>query len=156
TAGQKLGDAGLSGQADVTMLSFQLYHDDRAVDPFTGKHPGEGCGSAEGRLWDSATATALAYRPSMALDQGFATTPPKLPMIEEGAYSETKLVSDSLGLAFWVKVAGLRAGDRAVLDLYAPGGKVIAHNELPIDRPGADMVPFVGRKRPEGGWPAGT
>lgn len=59
-------------------------------------------------------------------------------------------------MAFWAEVFTLKKGDQLTTSLLSPDGGVLATSTVQLDRSMARRYRFVGRKRPNGGWPAGT
>ncbi len=155
-AGQRLGEIGLSGRTSFPHLDFMLLGDGAAVDPFTGARPDAGCGLAGTGLWSAEAATALAYRPGGQLGAGFAGESPTLSAALDGAYPEEGPPPDDPPLlAFWAAAWGLQAGDRERIRLLAPDGAVLAETSAILPGTRAEWFRYVGRRRPEGGWPPG-
>ena len=156
TAGQPLGETGLSGRTSFPHLDFMLLGDGAAVDPFTGARPEAGCGLADANLWSAEAAAALAYRPGGLLSAGFAGESPTLAAALGGAYPEEGPPPDDPPLlTFWAAAWGLRAGDRERIRLLAPDGAVLAETSATLPGTRAEWFRYVGRRRPEGGWPPG-
>jgi hypothetical protein len=151
-AGARLGEVGLSGDTEFPHLHFEIAHDGKLVDPFSGALATAGCGLQDHPLWKQAPP----YIPTALLSEGFAVEKPEGEMARHGAYSGTAFTIQSPALVFWIDVFGLQAGDHLVLSLTGPDGGVMAESDTPIDRPKAQFFAFAGAKHPEGGWKAGA
>src|SRR3546814_13007501 len=67
----------------------------------------------------------------------------------------TSLNADAPVLAAWATIAGVRAGDRLRLSLYAPDGRIVATDERALDRTQIRYFMFVGRRATRSRWPGG-
>jgi hypothetical protein len=150
-AGTPLGQIGLSGNTEFPHLHFEVRHDDRPVDPFTGEPMEAGCGLENHPLWKG----DLAYIPTGLLGDGFALDKPQPDAARHGAYAATELTNLSPALVYWIEVFGLQSGDRLRIILIGPGGPILAARETPIDRPKAQFFAFAGARPPAGGWKSG-
>jgi hypothetical protein len=57
----------------------------------------------------------------------------------------------------FVQSIGLKAGDVQKLSLRGPDGALLAENPpAPLPRDQAQSILYVGKKRPPGGWAAGS
>jgi len=151
-AGQRLGEVGLSGDTEFPHMHFEVAHDGKLVDPFSGALATAGCGLKDHPLWKD----ALPYIPTALLSDGFALEKPDTEAARHGAYAGTALTIESPALVFWIDVFGLEAGDHLVLNLTGPDGGVVAKSDTPIDRPKAQFFAFAGTKHPDGGWKSGS
>lgn len=154
-AGQVLGLVGLSGNTEFPHLHFEVRYRGKPVDPFIGLKPGKPCAPGDAPLWDDAAMRALAYRPTGLLQSGFAARAPDSRSVEQGALDATQLAADASALTFWVEAFGIQAGDREILQLLGPDGRVLAESRAPMAKSLARRFAFVGRKRPAAGWPVG-
>lgn len=154
-AGQVLGLVGLSGNTEFPHLHFEVRYRGKPVDPFIGLTPGQPCAPGAAPLWDETAMRALAYRPTGLLQTGFAAWAPDSRAVEQGELDATQLTADAPVLAFWVEVFGIQAGDREVMQLLGPDGRVQAEARTPMAKPLARRFGYVGRKRPAAGWPEG-
>jgi hypothetical protein len=154
-AGEPLGEIGLSGRTAFPHLHFMLLNEGVPVDPFTGAAPESGCAQAGPGFWTAEAAMALAYRPGGVLTAGFASTTPEKDAALDGAYSEGPPPADPPLLAFWAAAWGLRQGDRERIRLLAPDGTVLAEETATLPAPRAEWFRYIGRRRPDGGWPPG-
>jgi hypothetical protein len=155
-AGDPIGLVGLSGDTEFPHLEFVIRHDGAEVDPFVGRAPGSGCGRLGASLWTAEAEIALAYRAGGLLSAGFATEAPEPERAREGAYDGIAPLTSSEALVFWVDVFGTRAGDRETIRLIGPDGSVIAEATETHERNRAQWFRFIGKRAPEGGWPAGA
>jgi len=155
TAGQPIALMGLSGRTEFTHTHFEVRHNGKPVDPYTGMEMGAGCGAAGTSLWTPRALAALAYREDALFDAGFADEQPEGPTLHAGGYAEFALTMDSPALVFWIDVLGHRVGDRQTIRLVGPDEAVLAESADTVSEPHIQWVQFVGKKRPPDGWPPG-
>ncbi len=156
TRGQPLGLIGMSGKANYPHVHFEVRHDGETVDPFTGETLPTGCDMSGNPLWTDATLTALAYRPSGVLIAGFADVAPDRHEVRAGAHRVNPLRPDSAALVFWVDVFGTQAGDEEVFRVYGPDQSLLVEHRSVLEKNAHQRFNFVGKKRPDGGWPPGV
>ena len=97
---------------------------------------------------------ALTYKPGQVLDTGFADTAPSFVSLEDGRDQARVPGRDWTALIAWGWAINLEKGDEVVVVLTGPDGE-LARNHAVIDRHKAQYMLFAGKRRPEGGWPAG-
>jgi hypothetical protein len=151
SGGNRLGKIGLSGDTEFPHLHFEVRHDDKPIDPFTGERMEAGCGLKDHSLWRE----DIAYIPTGLLGDGFALERPNGDAARHGAYQATALTIQSRALVYWIDVFGLQEGDRLRLSLTGPDGGILAQSETPIERPKAQFFAFTGAQHPSGGWKSG-
>lgn len=152
--GQSIALVGLSGNTEFTHLHFEIRHDGRPVDPYTGRAMDEGCGGGT-PLWTAAALVALAYREDAPFDAGFAVERADQWAARAGAYATMVLSAESPALVFWIDVLGHRTGDRQTIRLVGPDGAALAESADEVAETRIQWFQFVGVKRPAGGWPPG-
>jgi len=150
-AGTPLGEIGLSGDTEFPHLHFEVRHDEKPVDPFSGEPMEAGCNLQNHPLWKA----ELPYIPTGFLSDGFSLGKPQPDPARHGDYAATALTIRSPALVYWIDVFGLQSGDRLRITLTAPNGAVIAETDTPIDRSKAQFFAFTGARRPAGGWTTG-
>jgi hypothetical protein len=154
-AGQPLAPNGLSGNNEYPHLHLSVRHDGQNIDPFSPTLAADACdakGSGQG-LWTPAAAKALAYKPGVVLNSGFAGGAVSMAGIESRDVTPASAVSP---LVAYVRAINLRAGDIQQLTLFGPNGEQLSTAaEQPLERSKAQYMMFVGRKAPVSGWPAG-
>jgi hypothetical protein len=155
-AGDPVGEVGLSGNTEYPHVEFVVRRDGAAVDPFVGPAAPAACGSPRAPLWTPAAESALDYVPGGLLDAGFATAEPDPERARRGSYGAEAIATDSPALVFWVDLFGTRAGDQETTRVVGPDGATIVEAREVHDRDRAQWFRFVGKRRPEGGWPAGA
>ena len=160
--GDPLGDVGLSGDTEFPHLHFAVRKDDKTVDPFAVEplaSPATCAFAGDDRtgLWSSETAKALVYRPAFVLNTGFSNAAVTMEQVESGTLEDIQLKPDSPALVFYGRAIGLETGDVQRLTLTGPDGDVFATDALkPLDGPKDQYFAFVGKKRHDAPWPAGT
>jgi hypothetical protein len=89
------------------------------------------------------------------LRAGFALERPWPEAARRGAYDRTEFTIYSPGLAFWVDVTDLAAGDHLVLSLKSPEDAILAARDVPFGRATDRFFAFAGARHPQRGWQAG-
>lgn len=153
-AGTKLGTVGYSGMAAFPHVHLSVRKDGKAIDPFRAGSM-ESCGGTDAALWTSDALASMAYQRGTILRSGFAPGPVDLPVIEDGGLADATLQPDWPAAVSFVWAINLEAGDEVRVRLDGPGD-LDAENSVTLDRPKAQYLLFAGKKRPGGGWPAGT
>ncbi|MGH6929975.1 MAG: hypothetical protein ACREEV_16785, partial [Dongiaceae bacterium] len=125
------------------------------IDPYTGAAMGEGCDASATPLWTDAALAALAYREDAVFDAGFAVGAADASIARAGGYAGFAPAADAPALVFWIDVLGHRTGDRQSMRLIGPDGSVVADAADTVEETRVQWFQFVGRKRPESGWPPG-
>jgi hypothetical protein len=155
TAGAPIAQVGLSGNTEYPHLHLTVRKAGVVTDPFA---PGTtSCGAADGAgaLWDTKAAAALAYKPGVVLNVGFASGPVSMTAVEEA--TPAAAARNGPALLAYVRAINLQAGDVQALVLKAPDGAVVAQNTLPaLDRAKAQYVMYVGKRTPAAGWAPGV
>jgi murein DD-endopeptidase MepM/ murein hydrolase activator NlpD len=157
-AGQQVGLIGLSGLTEFPHVHFMIMHDNVAIDPFTGtsvKDPLT-CGDTSHALWNRQTLAAMAYTPTGSLIAGFSTDKPDSESASNGVYDKPEYPTTAPTLFFWASYYGMQAGDRQILRITAPDGKVLVNYDQKAERGKILMFRYVGVKAPAGGFPPGT
>jgi hypothetical protein len=155
-AGQPLGRVGLSGNTEFPHVHLTIRHNGHVVDPFAyGAQPGTCDGGVS--LWEPSLQSALRYHERTVFNVGFAATPSiTMETVESGELAAPRLSEDAAVLSAYVRAVGLRTGDVQRLRINAPDHRPIAdHTAQPIDRNKAQVMMFVGVRRPPTGWLAG-
>jgi hypothetical protein len=155
TTGRPIGQVGLSGKTKFPHLHFTVRHQGQVVDPFAFGMTEGACGGGTS-LWTAAVRNLLTYQARAVLNTGFADAPVTMDQVEAGELERTAPGPRAAALVAFVRAIGLKAGDVQRLSLVGPDKQIIAdHIEKPLDRDKAQVLLFVGKKRPPGGWPAG-
>ncbi len=155
--GQALGLVGYSGFAQFPHLHISVRKDGEIIDPFTGRATANGCGAkGKASLWDDATRKQLTYRKGRLMSSGFADRPVEPSEILKQLPDERGIASNSPALVAYGWWINLQRGDRILIRLTGPNGKIASQTSKPLTRAKAQYVQFAGKKRPPGGWPAGT
>lgn len=151
-AGAPIGRVGLSGMTEYPHLHITVRRGGETVDPFAPVG-GETC-DAQAPLWNAAALQQLAYKRETVLNAGFTSAPVTMESLEQGALPAAG--AQAPALVAYVRAINLEPGDVQELTVRGPaGGMVAATRAEPMERPRAQHMMFVGRKRPEAGWPPG-
>jgi hypothetical protein len=156
--GDPLGFVGLSGLAEFAHVHFEVRRNGKPIDPFTGKPQSEACqtdpvpGSG---LWDERAARAFTYPDAAILGTGFAADPAMVERLETDDRPPEPVRTSGV-ILYYLRAVNTKAGDRVSLRLEGPAGVLVETTLDPFDRPKAVIRPFVGKKRRNAEWPAGT
>jgi len=157
SAGDVVAEVGLSGQTEFPHLHISVRQNGTPVDPFTGLTADDRCGQKGTSLWSSDLQDVIKYVPAGVVNQGFAEGQVNSRGIEEGLYDENEISPTSPGLVYYVRMFGLRTGDEQEYVVLRPdGSELIRSTYAHEEGPKAQYVRFVGKRRPQGGWPTGT
>ncbi len=155
--GAALGDVGHSGLAEFPHLAFIVRKGDRKIDPFIGLGQRTGCGAPSGGLWRGDVADDLTYRQVELFGIGFSGDTPSLERINETTASPAVLPTSNPLLFLQVRILGLLPEHQVRLKIKAPDGQIlIDHTPKAVNRSKAQQAYWVGKRRPDGGWPEGT
>lgn len=152
--GDELGLVGYSGNSSFPHLDFSVRKDGETVDPYLGLAGGAECKAGDAPLWSPESLAAIGYSPSTLLGVGFSDDV-KSENVEWGSTQQFAPRPDSRALVAWGWAINLEKGDQVETRLLGPQGEV-ARNLDTLDRRQAQLFRFVGKKRPRGGWPAGS
>jgi murein DD-endopeptidase MepM/ murein hydrolase activator NlpD len=154
-AGAPIAQVGLSGNTEYPHLHLTVRKAGVVTDPFAPGSTSCGATDGAGALWDTSAAAALAYKPGVVLNVGFASGPVSMTTVEEA--TSTAPTRNGPALLAYVRAINLQGGDVQELVLKGPDGAVVAQNTLPaLDRAKAQYVLYVGKRTPAGGWPPGA
>jgi murein DD-endopeptidase MepM/ murein hydrolase activator NlpD len=152
-ASQRLGRVGMSGLAEYPHLHFGVTFQGDLVEPFAFEAPQGSCGAGRS-LWEPSLQAALAYKPRALLNTGFTDRSVEMQAIEN---EELVAPTRESPLVAYVRAIGAKAGDIQRLAITGPDGRIVAENSAkPLDRDKAQVMVFVGKKAPPGGWPSGV
>jgi Peptidase family M23 len=156
-AGTKLGEVGYSGEAAFPHVHLTVRRGGKALDPFDGGPAvGAACGTGGTPLWNRQAADALAYdKGADLIDAGFHGAPVEMEGLETGKAGKDMPEKDWPAMVAYLWAINLSAGDVIRVTLKGPGG-VAAENSVTLDRNKAQYLLFAGKKKPKGGWLAGS
>jgi hypothetical protein len=154
-ARQPIGRIGLSGLTEYPHLHFIVRHRGEVVDPFAYQAEPGACGAGR-MLWQPALRSALAYRPRLVLNAGFASSTVTMATLEAGGAERQSPDVEAPALVAYVRGIGLKSGDVQSMVLSEPAGRVIARHEAePLPRNQAQSLIFAGLRKPPTGWARG-
>jgi hypothetical protein len=149
--GDVLGRIGLSGRTQFPHLHLSLRHNGEEIDPF-GPGDDAACALAPAggaALWSD----PVPYVPGGLLALAFADHMPDFAAVKAGT-AETAITRSSDVIVIHALVWGVRAGDVLSMQMTGPGDIVVSQ-EIGLDRTQAQAFRAIGKRRPNGGWPAG-
>ena len=154
-AGEVLGLVGLSGMTEFPHLHLSVRYEGEPVDPFVGVDQNFECGDETTPLWGPEALSYLSYRPTAVIQAGFAGKRPEVQEIESGGDGVQSIDADADAIAFWVEVYGVQPGDKHVMTIFDPAGRVLAHRRQELPKAQATLFRYIGKKRQGGHWTAG-
>ncbi|MEX0280610.1 MAG: M23 family metallopeptidase [Arenibacterium sp.] len=151
TAGQPLGQIGLSGKTEFPHLHISLRRDGVEIDPFDRDMTPD-CGSSELTHWHE---PVPAYRGGGLLDVGMSDQVPLYADVQAGTAGVDELAPDTRALVVYGFAYGVRKGDMMRLQITGPDG-VIVQQDLEFDKTQAQAFRAIGKRRRTQNWPIGT
>ncbi len=152
SAGNVLGEVGLSGNTEFPHLHITLRHNDEIIDPFTGKGMEQVCGQSGFTKWHPSIEETLSYSPPGLIAAGFSDQIPDSQSVMAGDHRMTSLDEDAKAILFWAQVYGPREGDIFTMELLEETTQeMIAENTHVMESNKADYLKYIGKKNPEPG-----
>lgn len=157
--GQQLGTIGLSGSTEFPHVHMTLAKNGVPVDPFNGATAAtaatEAPGSVANALWDAQTLKRLTYDVPAVIDLGITGHVPNVVEARRGQLTGDDVDGEAAVMAGWLRAFGVAPGDRLRVELRHKGAS-LSDKTIIFDRSHLKYFLFIGRKRPAGGWPAGS
>jgi len=154
-AGQKIGQVGLSGKTEFPHLHVLLRKGKVVVDPFVGLGGGGKCGDQAQPLWDEAVLNGFSYGPAI-YNVGFSASIPKTKAVRKGLFRGKSLDKRAPALILWSDIFGVMAGDKIVVKIFGPDGKIVLNHSNPNPKTFARRMVYAGKKKKRPFWPVGT
>ena len=148
-AGEVLARVGLSGLTNVPHVHLGVLKDGQIVDPFNPE-ASDTCGAAQG---DGLWLKAPGYDRAGLFTAGFSGDVPSFEAVKSGR-ARIESARGGSNLVLYGHVFFAEPGDQLRFTISGPEGEVF-RNEISLDAPQAQLFRAMGRKAPEGGWPAG-
>lgn len=150
SAGEILGQIGLSGNTEFPHVHFSVRYQQQRVDPFD-PGPLPGCATCTSEdLWRKTPA----YSDTALMKLGFLDRVPEFDEIKAGTAHLARFSQSSPALVMWVHAIGKVPGDTITLQMTGPDGEVLVARDDDFDRRQVAYFRAVGvRKR--GSWVAG-
>jgi hypothetical protein len=137
-------------------VHFELRHQGKVIDPFTGAAPGMACGGTTGSLWAEATRAERPYVATGLICAGWSAAAPDRAAVLDDCERPAGLTRTSPAIVAWIEAFGLRKGDEIRITVSSPDGSVLAQSAHVVDRDAARRFRVVGRRRTAAEWPAGV
>ena len=150
TAGQVIGQIGLSGQTEYPHLHFTLRNNGGVIDPFDGQTMSKACNPKKADpLW----ADPIAYAPFALVSATFSAASPT----NENRWDTPPktLANNSPALMLTGRVFGSLKGDKWQITIKRPNGSVFSNQEIFIQRNRQFWLQYSGRKKPKTGFEPG-
>lgn len=153
-SGAVLGRVGLSGNSEYPHLHFTVRRANKVVDPFApSAGSGATCGGGQ-TMWHERLSGALAYKPGVVLNSGFATAGLTMAAVEAGDIPQPTI--NAPAIVAYVRAINLKIGDVQQFTLKGPSGAILAsHAGTPMISAQAQRLLFIGKNRPATGWSKG-
>ncbi len=155
SAGDVLGQVGMSGQTEFPHLHFSLRKEDAVIDPFSGPMETTRCGDVATSLWSESAQKSVAYKSTGLLSYGFTSRVPKDVDVRAGKHSRTLIRPEDDAIIFWADAFGVREGDMMVMQLFSPEGEQLVNYDQTFESNLAQAFNFIGKKRKDQPWPEG-
>lgn len=152
----KLGLVGHSGRAQFPHIHLSVRYKKKIIDPFVGLGRTDKCGLGPKPLWQEGVLAKVGRTTTALYNAGFATAKPEARAAREGLLGADKFSRDAPALVLWVDVFWVEAGDVLGFRILGPEGDTIIKRATKIKKTQARRFTFVGKKRKQGLWPAGT
>lgn len=154
SAGQKLGQIGLSGLTEFPHLHINIQQGNQFADPFTGlerytKGP-------KNSLWNAAVLQQLIYKPLVIYNVGVSSEIPALLNIRSEKYKSNQINANSQMILVWIDAMHIEAGDMVDVLVKGPNGVVFVNQNVVIAKSNAKKLMYTGKKRPANGFAKGT
>jgi hypothetical protein len=148
SAGDPLGQIGLSGKTTHPHLHLSVYHNGALVDPFRPNATAS-CGEEQEMLW----AEPSAYDRASLITAGFTDAIPSLPQVTTGKARRHTLRPDQ-PIVLYGHAGHAEHGDVLTLSATGPDGEVFQRKIL-LKHPQVSQMQAFGRKPPAEGWEPG-
>lgn len=146
SAGERLGQVGLSGKTIFPHLHFQLARDGEIVDPFTGAGMPAACGAEADPRWSAEARAALPYRPAVLYNAGISATLPNHESIRAARVPEPLPRPGETGVFLWVDMFGVAPGDEVDFLLRDDRGRAVIEKTVRIEERKARQFFYAGKR----------
>lgn len=144
SAGQTIGQIGMSGLSEFPHLHLNFQQGNHFFDPFTGheqyskiyKHP----------LWSSNILKQLSYKPKIIYNIGVSPEIPSLLDVREEKYKSNQINSISPMIMIWVDAMHVEVNDIIYILIKNPDGTTFLSQKIVVDKANAKKLFYIGRK----------
>ena len=157
TAGQPLGNVGLSGATEFPHLHITVEKDGKPVDPFVGIDGGESCTIGRVPLWNAEVRRSIGYTSPVLYNLGFTGRVPEKGKDEVrfGAVRDHPLSPESPVLLFFMQMSGIVKGDEIEAIIADQDGAILVEHTETAERTRLLRTLYIGKKLKSARWPAG-
>ena len=148
--GQKIAEMGISGLTEFPHLHFEILHNDKILDPFTGTQRKNDCDiSTINNLWAKEDYKKLIdSQDARIVKTGFSTTQDiDKYKVMHGEYDNIDIKQDDEKILFWTYIMLPELADKALITLYDPRNKVISREEYNFKKSFATFFQYIGKKK---------
>lgn len=150
TAGQPLGQVGLSGNTEFPHLHLAVRRNGVPIDPFDPDGSAS-CGPGpDPSLWQD----DIAYVSGGLLDIGLADAVPDYAVLKAGL-PLAPVTPRSSALVLWAYYYGAQAGDVLTMTIASPEGGTLLTQDITLDRTQAIGFRAIGKRLQGSAWPTG-
>lgn len=149
TAGQKIGQIGMSGLTEFPHLHLNVQQNNNFIDPFTGLE--RYTNGAKNPLWN----VPISYSPHIIYNVGVSGEIPKLLDIRNQKY-KNNLSAFSNMMIVWIDAFHVEQGDIIDVLVKAPNGSPYITEHVVIEKANAKKLMYVGKRKPASGFAKGN
>ena len=149
SAGDVLGQVGLSGDTQFPHLHLSVRRHGKKIDPFNT----DGLQTCPDPTSPSLWAQELDAPRGGIISIGMADAVPAFDAIKAGT-ADTPATADMPAMVGWGHLFGVRAGDMVRIVITRPDSTTFEHTTT-LDRTQARVFRAYGKRKPQGGWPEG-
>lgn len=154
TAGQPIGQIGLSGLTEFPHLHLNVQRNNVFYDPFTGSQRYQ-TGKVISTLWTPLTAQKLIYKPHIVYNSGISDEIPTILNIREGKYDKQRISFFSNMIVVWLDMFHVEVGDSVSIVIKNADGNVFFTKKIVIDKANARKMVYAGKRKPQNGFVKG-
>ena len=151
SAGEVIGQVGLSGLTEFPHLHFSVRKDGRVIDPFHTEKQKRCWSTDKSSLWQHTPP----YRPGGLLVIGFSDTVPAYEDITRGMENTSYMSEKSDALILYVLAFGLKENDILSFKINGPTATNFTHQNI-ITKSQAQTMRAAGLRRLTKSWPSGA
>jgi hypothetical protein len=154
SAGQAIGQIGMSGLTEFPHMHMNLQQNNQFFDPFTGLE--RYTKGVKNPLWSSETLQKLVYKPLVVYNVGVSDEIPTFLNIRQEKYKNNSLSFFSNMMIIWVDMFHVETGDTIDILVKTKSGTPFIKQHIVIDKSNAKKLLYVGKKKPTNGFAKGT
>ena len=143
-SGDVIGQVGLSGFTQFPHVHFGVIWEGALMDPFTGVDNTKSCTDFKRSMWNKEL--DVKYQPLVIQNAGFSDIVPELSSLEKKSKTPPTISATTNIFAFWAIMLGSREGDKIIMEIKNPDGKIFARREIIQPQNRARQFYYTGRR----------